>query len=139
MVDAESVRHRLERLDPLLAVLDEVRARGEASFLDDVHLQLEAERALQLSIQICIDVGAHLVSERGLKPPDDYRGVFASLRQAGLLDTDLADRLADAAKLRNLLVHAYTDLDHRQLWQSLDDLDDLRRFATVAAAAAAEG
>jgi hypothetical protein len=42
-------------------------------------LQLEVERALQVSIQICIDIGAHLVSKLGLKPAEDYQGVFASL------------------------------------------------------------
>ena len=132
MVDADSVFAKLARLDSLLAVLDDARTRGRADVTSDLHLQLEVERALQVSIQICIDIGAHLVSELGLKPAEDYHGVFASLGAHGTIDADLADRLGNATGLRNLLVHDYGDIDHARLWDSLGDLDDLRTFAAAA-------
>ena len=132
MVDADSVFAKLARLDALLGVLEDARVRGRAAVTADLHLQLEVERALQVSIQICIDVGAHLVSELGLKPADDYQGVFRSLAAHGTIDSGLADRLSAAAGLRNLLVHDYGDIDHARLWDSLGELDDLRSFAAVA-------
>ena len=139
MVDADSVFAKLARLDSLLGVLEGAQARGKAAVTSDVHLQLEVERALQVSIQICIDVGAHLVSELGLKPAEDYQGVFASLGAHGTIDDDLADRLGDAAGLRNLLVHDYGEIDHARLWDSLGELDDLRAFAAAADRLAREG
>lgn len=132
MVDADSVFAKLARLDSLLAVLEDARARGKAAVTSDVHVQLEVERALQVSIQICIDIGAHLVSELGLRPAEDYQGVFASLASHGAIDSDLASRLGDAAGLRNLLVHDYGDIDHARLWDTLGELDDLRSFASIA-------
>lgn len=131
MVDADSVFAKLARLDSLLGVLEGARTRGKAAVTSDVHVQLEVERALQVSIQICIDIGAHLVSELGLKPAEDYQGVFASLSAHGAIDSDLADRLGDAAGLRNLLVHDYGDIDHARLWDTLGELDDLRAFASA--------
>ncbi|NLT06658.1 MAG: DUF86 domain-containing protein [Solirubrobacterales bacterium] len=139
MVDADSIYAKLTRLDELLAVLEQARERGRASVTSDMHLQLEVERALQVSIQICIDIGAHLVSELGLGPADDYQGVFAALGSAGTIDSDLADRLGDAAGLRNLLVHDYGEIDHARLWDSLGELGDLREFAAVAERIAREG
>lgn len=139
MVDAESVFAKLGRLDTLLRLLDQARERGRAAVVSDVHAQLEVERALQLSIQICIDVGAHLVSELGLEPPADYQGIFASLDRAGAIDGELAERLAAAARLRNLLVHDYGAIDHGRLWDSLGDLDDLRAFAAASERLAREG
>lgn len=132
MVDAESVFAKLGRLDSLLGVLDRARERGRGAVLADAHLQLEVERALQVSIQICIDIGAHFVSELGLRPATDYQGVFASLAQAGVVDTQLAERLGDAAGLRNLLVRDYGEVDHARIWDSLGDLEDLRAFAAIA-------
>lgn len=132
MVDADSIYAKLARLDSLLAVLEQARTRGRQALISDVHLQLEVERALQVSVQIAIDIGAHLVSELGLKPPTDYRGIFASLAGADIVDSDLAERLGDAAGLRNLLVHDYGEIDHARLWSALDDLDDLRDFAHAA-------
>jgi uncharacterized protein YutE (UPF0331/DUF86 family) len=132
LVDAESVSLRLQRLDSLLKLLDQARGQGEDRLTDDVHPQLEVERALQVAIQICIDVGAHLVSGLGEKPPGDYRGVFAALGSAGVLEADLAQRLGQAARLRNLLVHDYGEIDYRLLWRTLGQLDDLRDFAAAA-------
>jgi uncharacterized protein YutE (UPF0331/DUF86 family) len=133
LVDPESVGARLRRLDQLLSVLEEVREQGRARLLEDVRVQLQTEHALQIVIQICIDVGIHIAGERALRPPDDYRGVFASLAVAGILENELARRLGDAAGLRNLLVHEYTAVDHGRLWEALGDLDDLRAFAAAAA------
>jgi len=131
-VDADSVFAKLARLDSLLGVLEGVQARGKTAVMSDAHVQLEVERALQVSIQICIDIGAHLVSELGLRPAEDYQGVFTSLASHGAIDSDLAGRLGNAAGLRNLLVHDYGDIDYARLWDTLGELDDLRSFASVA-------
>jgi uncharacterized protein YutE (UPF0331/DUF86 family) len=133
LVDPERIRDRLERLDRLLARLDTLIAGGEDAYMADVGIRLQAERALQLCIQICLDIGAHLIGERGLDQPTDYRGVFRSLAQAEIIEAELAERLAGAAGLRNLLVHGYADLDDAAVWQALGRLEDLRAFARAAA------
>lgn len=122
---------RLAQLDGLLDELDQVAAGGEAAYLADRRLRLMAERALQLAIQICIDVGAHLVSELAARPPTDYAGIFTSLADAGALDRELAGRLASAARQRNLLIHLYREIDDRKVFASLEHLDDLREFAAL--------
>jgi len=131
LVDADSVANRLQRLDTLLRELDAIRAGGRDAYMAEARTRLAAERALQLAIQSCIDIGAHLVSELGLQAPADYRGVFASLCPAGL-DTELAERLAAAAGMRNILVHGYLDVDDQLVWDALARLDDLRAFAAAA-------
>lgn len=136
MVDPDRIRDRLTRLDALLVILEGVRTQGEERYLGDEDLRLKTERALQLAIQVCIDVAAHVTSELGLTAPQTYREAFAGLAGAGLVDGGLADRLGDAAGLRNLLVHGYGDLDDRRVWAALDRLDDLRAFAAAVARAA---
>lgn len=131
MVDAESIAARLERLQPLLGELERIRADGRDAYLGDLRTRLAADHAIQLAIQVCIDVGAHVISELGLPPPSDYRGVFASLRSAGL-EADLAERLGAAAGMRNIIVHDYLQLDDEEVWRALDRLDDVRAFAAWA-------
>ena len=128
MVDAPSIESRLERLRELLAELDAIRDGGRESWNADPRLRLATERALQLSIQVCIDIAGHLVSELKLTMPPDYRGLFPELATAGL-DSDLAERLGAATGLRNVLVHEYVDLDEDVVWGALGLLDDLRGFA----------
>ena len=131
MVDVEGVSSRLDRLSELLGELDAIRAAGRDAYMTEPRTRLAAEHALQLAIQSCIDIGAHLISELGLPTPSDYRGVFASLRSAGL-DEPLTERLAQAAGMRNILVHGYLDVDDEAVWAALADLDDLRSFAASA-------
>lgn len=131
MVDAESVSSRLAHLDELLGELDAIRDTGRDAYAAEWRTRLATEHALQLAIQACIDVGAHLVSELGLKAPADYRGVFAALTSAGL-DPDLAERLAIATGMRNILVHGYLEVDDDTVWSALAKLDDLRNFAAAA-------
>jgi uncharacterized protein YutE (UPF0331/DUF86 family) len=66
----------------------------------------------------------------GLKAPADFRGVFQSLCPAGL-DSSLAERLAAAAGMRNILVHGYLDVDDEAVWSALGRLGDLREFAAT--------
>lgn len=131
MVDAESIAARLDRLTPLLEELDEIRASGHDAYKAEFRSRLAADHAIQLAIQICIDIGAHLIAELGLETPSEYRGVFENLRKAGL-DPQLAERLADAAGMRNVLVHDYLEVDDEAVWDALGRLDELRRFAAFA-------
>lgn len=131
MVDAGSVESRLDRLSELLDELEEIRAAGHDAYTADFRSRLAAQHAIQLAIQVCIDIGAHLIAELGLRMPADYRGVFDALRPEGL-DAELAERLAAAAGMRNVLVHGYLDVDDEIVWDTLAHLDDLRQFAATA-------
>jgi uncharacterized protein YutE (UPF0331/DUF86 family) len=131
LVDGESQLARLQQLERLIDQLERVQTRGEAAYLADEDLRMMSERRLELAIQICIDIGAHLVSELSTPPPSDYAGIFKSLADAGHLERGLGERLSAAARQRNLLIHLYLDIDHRRVFASLRHLDDLRAFAGV--------
>lgn len=139
MVDVERVGSRLDRLERLIELLDEARARGLEAYLADERLRAMTERWLQLAIQTCIDIGAQLVSELAVDPPTDYAGVFRSLAAGGYIDEDLGAALALAAGQRNVLVHMYLDIDDREVFRALDRLDDLRSFAAAAQSLADRG
>jgi uncharacterized protein YutE (UPF0331/DUF86 family) len=81
LVDPESIDARLEHLSDLLAESERIRAGGRAAYDATFRDRLAAQHAIQLEIQSCVDIGAHLIAELGLRMPDDYKGVFAVLRQ----------------------------------------------------------
>ena len=51
--------------------------------------------------------------------------------EIGVLPPDFARRLAPIASLRNVLVHGYVSIDWDEVYESLDQLDDLVRFADL--------
>ena len=131
MVDAERADARLRRLEKLIEDLEKIAEEGEAAYLADTRTRMAAERQLELAVQICIDLGTQLVMERPVRAPESYADVFKAMGEAGLLPTDLAERLEDAAGQRNLLVHLYMDVIDERVFESLNSLDDLRRFGEI--------
>ena len=131
MVDPESIDARLEHLAELLAESERIRSGGRDAYDAGFRDRLAAQHAIQLAIQICVDVGAHLIAELGLRMPGDYKGVFAALREPLGLDADLVAGLSAAAGMRNVLVHAYLEVDDDQVWDALGHLDDLREFTAI--------
>lgn len=63
------------------------------------------------AVQVVIDVAVWACVTLGLGSPATYGDAFRSLAVDGVIDADLAERLVRAAGFRNVLVHAYADLD----------------------------
>jgi len=139
LVDPESIDARLEHLAELLAESERIRAGGRTAYDAAFRDRLAAQRAIQLAIQICVDIGAHLIAELGLRMPDDYWGVFAVLREPLGLAPELVEGLSAAAGMRNVLVHVYLKVDDDKVWDALGHLDDLREFAAAVKRIEGEG
>ncbi|MBI3926787.1 MAG: hypothetical protein HY319_14700, partial [Armatimonadetes bacterium] len=77
MVDRELIADRLQRLRSYREALRKWEHCDKKS-LDDLVFRSAVERLLQLSAQVMIDLGAHIVAARGLGSPDLLRlEVFA--------------------------------------------------------------
>lgn len=81
------------------------------------------------AVQVVIDLGLSACLHFRLGTPDSYGDAFRRLAEAGVIDTALAARLAQAAGFRNLVAHAYDDLDMRRIHQAaVEGPADLRSF-----------
>ena len=134
MVEPDVVARRLLSLHESLKELEREAAGDAHALARDSILRAAVERWIQVAIESCIDVAYHIVASEGWTPPESGRAAFASLASHGKLPPDLAGRLADAAALRNLLVHDYVTVDLEKLARVVrEDLGDLRVFAGIAA------
>jgi uncharacterized protein YutE (UPF0331/DUF86 family) len=103
----------------------------EADFLKNPDVYLKAERCLQVVIQAMLDVGSHIISDRQFRHPDQYQDIFVILAESRVVSTELAGRLRGLAGLRNILVHAYLDLDRARLREMIRErLHDVEEYAT---------
>lgn len=134
MVDANVLRRRIDALLGYLARLERFAALERAAFVADPDTFDLAERQLHLAVECALDIANHVIADRGYEAPDTYRDSFAILVRHGALPPDLGQRLQGWAGLRNILVHAYLDIDHALTWQAITtELGDLRALAVLAA------
>ena len=137
MVDREVFDRQLEKLGEWLARLRELATADLDDFVDDPALQAQAERWTHLVVECALDLGNHLIADRGWPSPKTNRDVFRVLAREGVIDADLGSRLEGWAGLRNLLVHVDLEIDHRQIHRILrTELDDIEAFARAVARAA---
>jgi uncharacterized protein YutE (UPF0331/DUF86 family) len=79
--------------------------------------------------QIVIDLGMSACLYFHLGAPASYADAFQRLRQAGVIADDLALRLGRAAGFRNVVAHAYDDLDMARVFRAASEGPrDLRAF-----------
>jgi uncharacterized protein YutE (UPF0331/DUF86 family) len=56
-------------------------------------------------------LATHWLADEGSAVPQSYRDVFRLMSEKGLIPGDLAQRLAAASGLRNLVAHQYAVID----------------------------
>jgi uncharacterized protein YutE (UPF0331/DUF86 family) len=123
---------KLSYLRQLLADLAPYENAGLDQVLAD-HYKLE--RIFELLVVATTDILNHQLAERGLIP-DSYRDSYKLAAGHGLLPPDLAERLQDAASMRNVIVHLYERVDYAILRASIGPA--LRDFSEVVALFAAQ-
>lgn len=100
----ESLRRCLRRIEDRRPVdVDALRADLDAQDI----LVLNLERA----VQICVDVGLHILSGTESPVPETMAMTFEALHRIHVLDAPTAERMAKAVGFRNTAVHAYQAID----------------------------
>ena len=119
---ADAVKKHLKRLEPL----SQMPAK---TFLEDIDAQDIALFNIQLAIQNCIDIAAHVISDEGLGVPGSTNEMFYCLEENGYIDRQLTEKMVRAVGFRNLVVHEYGKLDLQRAHQIIQsDVQDLNEF-----------
>ena len=127
--DPSLVRRHLLALDSALRQLRKHQGRP----LEDQTLNLDeawaVERGLQLCAQNALDIATHLAATAGHDVPD-YGAAIDRLADMGVLPGEFVSRFRGVAGFRNVIVHAYLDVDVAAVHRLLNDrLDDFAVFA----------
>ncbi len=74
----------------------------------------------------------YVVSQRKLSVPQDSRDAFSLLQTAGILPTNLAQRMQRMFGFRNVAVHEYTRLNIEIVHSIITkQLDDFRTYSST--------
>jgi uncharacterized protein YutE (UPF0331/DUF86 family) len=114
-------RHLARVADRLPRDVDALRPNTDASDAVILHLWQAVQVVIDLAVSCCL--------HWNLGTPENYGDAFRRLAAGGYIDDDLAGRLVRAAGFRNVVAHAYENLDLRRVHRAaVEGPDDLRAF-----------
>ena len=127
-INADVVEARLHELSRRLKRIAVKKPASLRQLTQDEDLQDIVSRNLELAIQACIDVAAHLCGAYGAAPTSSGEA-FSALADQGLIPRALAQRLRRAVGFRNVLVHEYAEVDWKIVLRVIErDTKDLAAF-----------
>ncbi|BES81797.1 type VII toxin-antitoxin system HepT family RNase toxin [Pyrodictium abyssi] len=122
------VARRVDRILKAIERLDRVAEMGLEELMERDLAPL-LEREVEVVIQGLLDIGCYIVSVMGWEPPGSYSEVGAVLARHGVLSRGEGELLAQLARLRNVIVHVYADIDYELLLEHARRLrSDARRL-----------
>ena len=132
MVRPEVIRRRLNRLDEYLSILDKLAEYRWEDFREDPIVSGSAERYLHLAIEAINDMGNHIVADEALGVVNQYKDIPYILCQHKRIDAKQKEIWIRMIGFRNALVHDYTDIDLKIVYDTLqNNREDLRSFRSI--------
>ena len=122
----------LERMQEIRTAINLLRVEGgrpQSEFLADARGVDATKYRLLVAIEAAVSICTHVASRLAARTPDSYADCFEILSGAGIVSSELAERLGRMGRFRNRLVHLYWKIDNERVWQILNDnLGDLEAY-----------
>jgi uncharacterized protein YutE (UPF0331/DUF86 family) len=129
-LNADLIRSRCTEIEESVQRLERLQSLSREDFLSDQDALDIACYRLLIAIEAALALCYHVSAKRLRKVPEEYAGCFELLTTAGVIPSDLGERLQRMARFRNLLVHVYWKVDYSKIYDMIHgDLPDLRSFA----------
>lgn len=111
MANEGVIRTYLRLLEEYMSDLRELQKVDFATYTASMVIRRATERTLQISIEVCLDIGKHIIAEDRYRFPVDNKDVFSVLVEQGIVSAALLPSLMEMARFRNLVVHDYGRID----------------------------
>jgi len=132
MISNEVINAMIDLIEENLALIEEIKMQGFESFSNNFRDIQAAKHSLQESIEACLDIGSHIIAEKGFRRAEDYKDIYSVLEEERIIDPVLSAKLQEMAKFRNLIVHRYGKIDTKRIFIIMsEDIKDIKQFAST--------
>lgn len=132
MTDKNLIVAKAGKVEAHLRRIKAKRSVKIKEFLNDLDVQESILFNLQMAVQNCIDIAAHIISDDELGVAGSTSEMFYMLQENGYLTPELTEKMVAAVGFRNLVIHEYGKIDLRRVYQiAHQDVDDLEEYLRV--------
>ena len=129
MVDKPLILRKIDRIETYLKQIRQRKDPGIEAFRKDKDLQSIVLFNLIQSIQSCIDIGTHIISDSVWETPGSQADIFEILSQKKIITKPLAGKMIKMIGFRNRIVHEYEKIDLKivyEVWKK--NIGDIEKF-----------
>ena len=128
-LEREIIEGKLDIIDRNLRFLEEFKTLTPEQFLVSYKNIQAAKYSLLEIMEACIDIANYIISVKGFRRAEEYSEMFKVLKEEEIIGEELAAKLEDMARFRNLLVHRYGEIDNNRVLEMLkQNLRDIEEF-----------
>lgn len=129
MVDKDLVLTKAGNVKKHLIRVEKKAKADLKTFLKDLDRQEIIAFNLEVAVQNCIDIAAHIIGAEGLGVPGSTAEMFYLLEENDYLSSEITEKMIKAVGLRNLIAHEYGKIDLKQIYEiSQNDYKDLNTY-----------
>jgi uncharacterized protein YutE (UPF0331/DUF86 family) len=117
VADERVVATKLEQIEQYHGeLMEKQESLTRTEYLESVTEQRAVERMFENAIQACSDLAQHVATRDFDYEGGSAKGAVRELEQAGVVDSETADRLVEAIGFRNVLAHEYGHVDAAEVF-----------------------
>ena len=124
-MDNTELKRKIDRVREYTEALSPYIDLASSEILDNTEKLAAMERWFLLMVDESIDINAMIMYQVGGKVADSYKTTFHELVPLGVIDSDLAEKISESAKIRNQLTHDYEKL------QKKDAIEIMKKFHPI--------
>jgi uncharacterized protein YutE (UPF0331/DUF86 family) len=139
-MDQVILAQKLESLRRCIRRVEEKTPADVEQLIQDPDVQDILVLNLTRAVQLCVDIGSHVISESDAPAPSTMGDVFSTLEKLGVIASTTCQALKKAVGFRNIAVHNYDVINWEIVFAICQkSLVDFRRFAKEIAASHSDG
>lgn len=132
MVNRERLATLIGEIEKAVGVLTDLSKIDKKDLLSDLKLIGSVKYYLILATEACVDICNHIAVYEHAGVPGSYADCFLILAEKEILTPEFANRMANMARFRNLLVHLYWKVDDERVYEILkNETGDFEEFVKL--------
>lgn len=129
-MDQRVIEEKLESLRRCYRRIEEKRPDSAEELQDNFDLQDILSVNIERAVQLCVDIGTHIIANSDFPAPTSLGETFEILEEMEILDSKISNQMKKAVGFRNVAVHAYREINWDIVFHiSHEGLGDLKAFA----------
>lgn len=128
-VDEVMIQGKIDIIERNLEFLTTYKQTTKKEFIRSYKDVQAVKYSLLEIIESSIDLASHILVAENFERAESYAEIFEILAKQKILPAQLAVKLADMARFRNLIVHSYGKVDNVRVLEFVKmELKDVKRF-----------